>query len=239
MNTFCNAPGSIYAYTWAPAFNNLASDLKVTDYSAWVVTSPNSAGGFNLDDGIVGQDVGGCDFGLTYTPKNGDPKNVFFIQAYVADRNGVISAAALDNGGGPSVTKVGRGATAGYGGATSYTAAASSMGDEPYRGEVEPPGGAPEPPNYYAQFQFQTVVAVDNGIGANGKDNLTLYKYSEWWGYNYTTSDARAAAQAPLVNDFNNFVPVPEPSTYIAGALMLVPFGTSALRRLRALRKAE
>jgi len=34
------------------------------------------------------------------------------------------------------------------------------------------------------------------------------------------------------------FVPVPEPSTLVAGALLLLPFGASTLRILRKSRKA-
>lgn len=201
MNAFVAANAN-YTYQWAAPFANLQSDLKVTDYSAWVVTSPNTANGFALSGGVTGQDVGGADFGLTYTPKNGDPTSVFFIQAYLANRNGVIAAPALDNGGG---------ATPWYGGASSYTAAVSKMGDEPYRTEVET-----QDPSYYANFQFQTVVAIDTK--ANGKDNLTLYQASEWWGYNYTTTDIS---------------PVPEPSTWITGALLLLPFGARTIRMLR------
>lgn len=41
-----------------------------------------------------------------------------------------------------------------------------------------------------------------------------------------------------LYVDDVNLVPVPEPSTIIAGALALLPFGASALRMLRKSRKA-
>ena len=64
MNAFVGANPN-YTWTWAvPAFN-LQSDLTVSDYYAWVVTSPNMVNGFALGDGIANQDVGGADFGLT------------------------------------------------------------------------------------------------------------------------------------------------------------------------------
>jgi len=234
MNTFCAASAGTWTYTWAAPTFNLTADLTVSDYYAWTVTSPNSANGFALGGGINNANIGGCDFGLTYNQAGGgaanaakSPSSVFFIQAYVADRNGVVSGAALDNGGGASMTKVGAGAAPYYAGATSQTAAVSKMGDEPLKGTSTAP--------YYAQFQFQTVIAVDNVV--RGVNNLTLYQGSEWWGYNYTAT-APAAAGIGLVNDFPNFVAVPEPSTYVAGAMLLLPFAKSSLRRLRSLRKA-
>src|SRR5439155_14091786 len=137
------------------------SDLTVSDYYAWVVTSPNMVNGFALSGGIANQDVGGADFGLTYTPTAaGSPSNIFFIQAYIANRNGVLQGGTLDNGGG---------GTPWYGGASSYAPAVSKMGDEPYRTEVED-----QDPSYYASFQFQIVVAVNNVVG--GTNNLTLYQ---------------------------------------------------------------
>ena len=104
------------------------------------------------------------------------------------------------------------GATPWYGGASSYTAAVSKMGDEPFDSEPEAKEG------YHTDVQFQTVIAVENVV--NGIDNLTLYQAAEWWGYQYSN------------------VEVPEPSTCIAGVLLLLPLGASTVRLLRKKRTA-
>jgi len=200
MSAFVGANAS-YTYTWAVPTFNLASDLSVSDYSAWVVTSPNTANGFAFTGGITNKDCGGADFGLTYTPTAaGSPQNVFFIQAYQEILNGAAPVVALDNG---------TNATPWYGGASTYAAAASKMGDEPYDSEPEAKEG------YHTDVQFQTVVAVDNVV--SNVNNLTLYQDAEWWGYQYSNIDA-----------------VPEPSTWalFAAALALVPCRNRVLRKL-------
>lgn len=208
MNAFVGANAN-YTWQWAnPAFN-LQADLTVVDYSAWVVTSANTANGFALTGGVSGKDAGGADFGLTYMPTAaGSPANVFFIQAFQE-----ILYPGYGNGGATVNVKLdNKGATPWYGGASSYTAAVSKMGDEPYDSEPEAQEG------YHTDVQFQTVIAVDNV--ANGKDNLTLYQGAEWWGYQYSN------------------IEVPEPATILAGLLLLIPFGVSTLRISRKNRVA-
>jgi hypothetical protein len=213
MNAFCNTYKA--SYQWAPAFANLASDLTVSDYAAWVV-NPNAnspVNGFNLVPRASG-DKGGATFGLTYTPKAGDPTSVIFIQAYQeilyglnGNFNNPTTNVKLDTSApqkGPQ-----------YGGASSYTAGVSKMADRPFDSELDT---AMFPEGYNTDVEFQTVVAVNNGLDANGDVNFTLYNYAEWWGYQYSNTDVR---------------PVPEPTTCLAGALMLVPFGTALVRRIR------
>jgi hypothetical protein len=215
MNAFCNTYTA--SYQWANPFANLASDLTVSDYAAWVV-NPNANGnvnGFNLVNRASG-DKGGATFGLTYTPKAGDPTSVIFIQAYQeilyglnGNFNTPTTNVKLDNGG------IG---LPQYGGASSYTAGVSKMADRPFDSELD---NAQFPEGYNTDVQFQTVVAVDNGKALNGDENYTLYQYSEWWGYQYSNTD---------------LAPVPEASTFLAGALMLVPFATGLPRKLKTTR---
>jgi hypothetical protein len=209
MNAFCTTYTA--SYQWAAAFANEASDLKVTDYAAWVVNpdANSPVNGFNLQSRPSG-DKGGATFGLTYTPKAGDPTKVLFIQAYQEILYGLngnpnpVTNVKLDNGG------IG---LPQYGGASSYAAGASKMADRPFDSETDT---AMFPEGYHTDVQFQTVVAVDNGKDANGDENYTLYQYAEWWGYQYSNSE------------------VPEPVTILAGALPLVLLIKAGFRRCRA-----
>jgi hypothetical protein len=208
MNTFIGTNAN-YKYQWAnAAFANLKGDLTVTDYKPWVVNPINLVNGFNLMPRTSG-DKGGATFGLTYTPKAGDPTSVLFIQAYQEilypgpGNGGATINVNLDNSGGAPQ----------YGGASSYAAASSKMADRPFDSEPEAQEG------YHTDVEFQTAIATY--ATAAGVTTLTIYPLEEWWGYQYSNTD------------------VPEPSTCLAGALMLLPFGTRALRRLRASRKTE
>jgi hypothetical protein len=213
MNAFVRAKTTAttkWTWSWAVPTFSLKADLTVSDYYAWVVNSPNLANGFALAGGVRNKDAGGADFGLTYNQAGaaGSPANVFFVQSYI-DAVGTPPATS---------TKLDNGgkATPWYGGASSQTGAVSKMGDEPY-------DSAPGP----AVVQFQTAIATDAVTVTGGitRNVVTVYQGEEWWGYAY-----RAVRLPPA--------PVPEASTYIAGALMLAPFGTSALRKLRTLRKS-
>jgi len=216
-------------WQWAgAAFTGEAGDLTVTDYKPWVVTPITTVNGYTLDySGTIfnknfpgayvaqAQDAGGATFGLNYTIQAGDPKNMVFIQA-LQD----ISTPP----GGPSTTIYKLDNTAGsglpqYGGASTYqnsVGGVSSMADGPFRSEQDP---ATE--DYSYDIEFQTVLASYTGTGPNGGPFYTLYPYAEAWGFTYTNTDV-----------------VPETSTYIGAALMLLPFGTGTVRKLRALRQA-
>jgi hypothetical protein len=216
MNAFCLANPS-YSYQWAVPTFNLSKDLTVTDYAAWVVNPINTVNGFNLMPRAAG-DKGGCTFGLTYNSAGAanSPQNVFFIQAYTEQLGAAVtpSAGILDNKGG----------TPYYGGAGSQTAAVSKMADRPF-------DSAPGP----ATLQFQTAAATATPM-PGGKTMLTIYQGEEYWGYNYTAvlkPGGVAVAFGPGEGPFTPAIAVPEPSTYIAGVLMLLPLGAGALRRLR------
>lgn len=237
MTAAYKAPGTAASgaqWNWAAApFAGELGDLTVTDYKPWVVQPITTVNGFSLDyTGTIfnanfgganqgtykaqAQDAGGATFGLNYTRAAGDPQNMVFIQALqdiTTSPTGSTTTYKLDNNAGSGFPQ--------YGGASTYgnnnAGQVSKMADGPFRSEQDP---ATEDFSY--DIEFQTVLASYSTI--NGKGFYTLYPLAEAWGFTYVNSDVR---------------PVPEPSTYIAGALMLLPFGTSALRRLRALRKAE
>jgi len=216
-------------WQWAAgAFAGEANDLTVTDYKPWVVTPITTVNGFNLDySGTIfnknfpnayvaqAQDAGGATFGLNYTRQAGDPQSMVFIQALqditMPPNAPSTTTYKLDNTPGSGLPQ--------YGGASSYNNAVggvSKMADGPFRSEQDP---ATE--DYSYDIEFQTVLASFTAAGPNGGNFYTLYPYAEAWGFTYVNTDV-----------------VPEPSTYIAAVLMLVPCGTSAWRRLRSSRKA-
>ena len=205
MNAFVAANPATYTWQWAVPTFNLQADLSVSDYYAWVNTSPGTANGFLFANNVTGTDSGGCEFGLTYTPTAANsPSNIFFIQSYVLNNPNMLASlpAVYTN-----IDNLGN-ATPWYGGASSYAPAQSKMADQPYLSF----GGVPPIPLYWA-VQFQTAIAVDNVVG--GTNNLTLYQGEEWWGYQYTTAA----------------LPVPEPTTSILVVVSLVLLGAKVVRR--------
>jgi len=206
MNAFVAANPATYTWTWAVPTFNLQADLSVSDYYAWVNTSPGSANGFAFANNVTGTDSGGCEFGLTYTPTAANsPSNVFFIQSYVLNNPNLLAGypsayTNIDNLGNP---------TPWYGGADSYTPAVSKMADQPYLSF----NAAPPVPTLWA-VQFQTAIAVDNVVG--GTNNLTLYQGEEWWGYQFATAA------------------IPEPTTGLLVVVSLVLLGSKGVRRRSA-----
>ena len=90
---------------WNPISLN---DFNLTTYQPWVVNSNatmnNLRGPSNSNNnrGVTDQDAGGVNFVLTYTPANGDPRTVNFLQAFsvtTASFNGGNPFIAMDNGG--------------------------------------------------------------------------------------------------------------------------------------------
>ncbi len=84
------------------------SDFNLTTYQPWVVNSNATMNNLrgpdnsNNNRGVTDQDAGGVNFVLTYTPANGDPRTVNFLQAFsvtTASFNGGNPFIAMDNGG--------------------------------------------------------------------------------------------------------------------------------------------
>lgn len=82
-----------------------ASDFSIFLYQPWVVNDNAGQNGFigpdgtNYNRGITGQDAGGANFFLTYTPSlASDPTSINFIQTISQDDNGMgFGPAFLDN----------------------------------------------------------------------------------------------------------------------------------------------
>ena len=79
------------------------SDFKISQYSPWVVNSNDDKNNMDVPDGshynrgVTGQDAGGADILISYTPKAGDPGKVNFVQAFIeSDNGGAFSAGTID-----------------------------------------------------------------------------------------------------------------------------------------------
>ena len=84
----------------------------------------------------------------------------------------------------------------------------------------------------YGLLAFQSAAGVELNLWGNGPGNYSLYAWQAGNGYilSFNGSATTSLAADPL--------PVPEPTTIIAGALLLLPFGTNAIRFLRRNRAA-
>lgn len=82
-------------------------DFSISGYNPWVVNNnattnyATAPSGSSYNRGITGQDAGGANIVISYTPLNGgDPTDVNFLQGYVEVTNGgPQTSGAVDNGG--------------------------------------------------------------------------------------------------------------------------------------------
>lgn len=79
------------------------SDFKISQYSPWVVNSNDDMNNMDVPDGshynreVTGQDAGGANILISYTPKAGDPDKVNFVQAFIeSDNGGAFSTGTID-----------------------------------------------------------------------------------------------------------------------------------------------
>jgi hypothetical protein len=90
---------------------------------------------------------------------------------------------------------------------------------------------------YYAGGPDQGVYAT-GGVGAAPSITFNYYL----WDYTATGPDLPLNTYSPPIYgpnfQFNVVTPVPEPTTMVAGAMLLLPFGASTLRILRKSRTA-
>ena len=78
-----------------------------------------------------------------------------------------------------------------------------------------------------------SVVYTDSTI--NG---TTAFSAAIMQAYNFGDPSISGTILAPYTAHWDNAVVVPEPSTYVAGALLLLPFGLGAVRKFQNRRKA-
>jgi hypothetical protein len=99
------------------------------------------------------------------------------------------------------------------------------------------PGSSTSPGNYYDNALVGSPFGLDVD-GLNFYAGETLYNlsvinpFTGGTGY-YDTANANLGNGATLTAVTLSLTPVPEPTTMIAGALLLLPFGASTLRMLR------
>lgn len=196
-------------------FQNIdPSDFTISQYTPWVVNSNNNTNFISGPDksgtppvnvkhsrGVTGQDSGGANIVVTYTPKRGDPTNINFVQAYIESTNGgAFSAGTIDSN---SATNpyYNIGYTSGTGttnrtGTSPLNAAPNPAWilDIPYECENGPAGvsnpnctGGRDDTLTSEVLKFQTFIEADQTV--NGKTYQILYGGVQW-GFNLTMVDS-------------------------------------------------
>ena len=198
-------------YNFVFAGQGVASDIKNIDpgdftigqYNPWVinnngtannVTSPDpSAGNSNVNRNVTGQDAGGADILISYTPLNaGDPTNVNFVQAFIQNTNGAgFTTGVMDSGrtpyyNGDSVAGTGTTRRRRTSPLVTDSTTAAWMIDIPYRCEVGAIarciGGVDDSLLSQVQY-FQTFIEEDRMI--KGTKYNVLFGGVQW-GYSFT-----------------------------------------------------
>lgn len=191
-------------------------DFTIAQYKPWVVNNnptmnnisgPNKVGAppmnANYNRGVTGQDSGGADIVVYYTPLNaGDPTKVNFVQAFIQNTNNAgVTAGKIDNG--PATTPyyndtgvAGTGTTVQTGtiGLTTSKTTSAWLVDIPYRCENGPvnPGGTVGclggvDDTLTSQVQtFQTFIESNQTV--DGKTYQVLYGGVQW-GYSLNMVD--------------------------------------------------
>jgi hypothetical protein len=208
-----------------------AGDFTIAQYTPWIGSSNNGAGGNSVTGpdtkqysrGVTNQEAWGANIVINYTPLGAnDPKNVNFVQAYVESTNGgVFSNGKIDSSSAtsPYYNKNGVAGT----GTTNRTGTvplvtnnttAAWLVDIPYDCENGPAGvsnadctGGVDDTLTSQSILFQTFIESDWVNPADNKTYQVLYGGVQW-GYVATTVDT------------------PEPRTiaFIGSALLLTSF---------------
>ena len=233
--------GIFPTYNFVFAGQGVASDIKnidpgdftISQYSPWVVnsndttnniTGPNTGG--NYFRSVTGQDAGGANIVVSYTPLNaGDPTKVNFVQAFIQNTNGAgFTTGKIDSGAaspyynGDAIAGTGTTKRVGTIPLETNSTTAAWLVDIPYRCENNFTGpannrcslGADDSLTSQVQY-FQTFVEMDKVI--NGTNYNVLYGGVQW-GYSYTA------------------VETPEPSTILlVGSVLAAAWLVSYRRR--------
>jgi hypothetical protein len=180
---------------------DLSSDLKVNEYYAWVVNSPDIVSpSLNvINVGKKNLDVGGAVFSMTYTPKEGDPpaNKVHFLQIYSQSLDGGPLTYHVDNIDMNDVESPSPFYDQVPGTPVERTAATAWFADEPFECENNKVCTDEGKEHHFAEFQFGVYLAVDDNDGISAVHNVTVYAGKEW-GYSYGTLDAPEGPAAVL-----------------------------------------
>ena len=219
MNTTPFSAAHGWTYQTAPAASSLQKNLKVNDYFAWVVNSPDVVSPLHplvtTNADVVDSDGGGAVFDFTYTAGRLDPgpTHLHFLQIYSESLNGGAIGFHLDNGD--------EAAAPFYDphGASDHDAHSLWFGDEPFDCESYPCSNTDSAVLFEdssADLVFNSYLVGDSVDPVTGNHTVTLFGGYQW-GYDY----------------FNRDLGAPEPATW---AILLLGFGLvgSRLRRRRA-----
>ena len=185
MNKYVQA-NPTYQFSWAgnnATTQSILSDLDVTTYEAWAGTSPDVTGGDGVkrNKGYVKAEAGGANVVFTYTPKQGDPTSVRFIQAYNESLTGSPYQIFLDRGTSATPFYDDKGISG-----TAYNAFGrlannvSWFQDRPLDTEPRlmarvPTAEGPNEIDTWSDVQFQVAVAVDNGAYTEYRNHSQHY----------------------------------------------------------------
>jgi len=213
-------PGYNFVFAGQGVASNIANidpgDFTISQYNPWVIdnnsttnniTTPDpSAGNSIVDRNVTGQDAGGADILISYTPLNaGDPTNVNFVQAFIQNTNGAgFTAGVMDSGrtpyyNGDSVSGTGTTRRRRTSPLVTNSTTAAWMADIPYRCEAGAVarciGGADDTLLSQVQY-FQTFIEMDKVI--NGTNYNVLYGGVQW-GYSYTAVETPEPSSMLLI----------------------------------------
>jgi len=213
-------PGYNFVFAGQGVASNIANidpgDFTISQYNPWVIdnnattnniTTPDpSAGNSNVNRNVTGQDAGGADILISYTPLNaGDPTNVNFVQAFIQNTNGAgFTTGVMDSGrtpyyNGDSVAGTGTTRRRRTIPLITNSTTAAWMADIPYRCEVGAIarciGGVDDTLLSQVQY-FQTFIEMDKVI--NGTTYNVLYGGVQW-GYSYTAVETPEPSSMLLI----------------------------------------
>jgi hypothetical protein len=188
------------------------SDFTVSGNGPWIGTSTPNFNAITLPSGdkivadkingagINNAEAGGMGILISYTPKNGDPTSINFMQAYIENINGTGFSSGTIDGASGNLPFYNAGSAGGTG--TTYRGITTNgpgtsplvtsgtvpgwIGDQPYDNEFGPPGGPADDTVTNTTVTFQTFISSVMNIGGT---NYNVMVGGIQWGYSFSTID--------------------------------------------------